>query len=190
MSFSALLIIFFIVLLIWTSSINLSTTATTTILPVYAQQTVAALPNTIAIKITSPTTGTSVPIGGQKQLEISGTSTDDALADCQVSVIVNNVKPYQAAIANGSSGINDYSGWKFLLNPSYASIKEGPNNKITSKIVCPPNKLTKWYSVNVTGVAVAAQPLSSSGGGFITPSQKLVQGYANNTTAITNTLKN
>jgi hypothetical protein len=120
MSFSALLIIFFIVLLIWTSSINLSTTATatTTIFPVYAQQTVAALPNTIAIKITSPTTGTSVPIGGQKQLEISGTSTDDTLADCQVSVIVNNVKPYQAAIANGSSGINDYSGWKFLLNSS------------------------------------------------------------------------
>jgi hypothetical protein len=190
MSFSALLIIFFIVLLIWTSSINLSTTASTTIFSVYAQQTAAALPNTIAIKITSPTTGTSVPIGGQKQLEISGTSTDDALADCQVSVIVNNVKPYQAAIANGSSGINDYSGWKFLLNPSYASIKEGPNNKITSKIVCPPNNLTKWYSVNVTGVAVAAQPLSSSGGGFITPSQKLVQGYANNTTAITNTLFN
>ncbi|HEY9387518.1 MAG TPA: hypothetical protein VIP70_10795 [Nitrososphaeraceae archaeon] len=172
------------------SSINLSTTAITTIFPVYAQQTVAALPNTIAIKITSPTTGTSVPIGGQKQLEISGTSTDDALADCEVSVIVNNVKPYQAAIANGSSGINDYSGWKFLLNSSYASIKEGPNNKITSKIVCTPNNLTKWYSVNVTGVAVAAQPVSSSGGSFISPSQKLVQGYANNTTAITNALFN
>jgi REJ domain len=44
--------------------------------------------------------------------------------------------------------------------------------------------------VNVTGVAVAAQPVSSSGGGFISPSQKLVQGYANNTTAITNALFN
>jgi hypothetical protein len=40
---------------------------------------------------------------------------------------------------------------EFLLNSSYASINEGPNNKITSKIICPPN-LTKWYSVNVTGI--------------------------------------
>ena len=41
--------------------------------------------------------------------------------------------------------------WSFLLNSSYTSIKEGSSNKITAKLECPPN-LTKWYSVNVTGM--------------------------------------
>jgi PKD domain len=107
----------------------------------------------IGVKITSPSTGSSISIGGKQgpQLEISGTSTDNSNTDCQVSVIVNGIKPYQLVSANGIGGINDFSSWSFLLNSSYASIDEGPNNKITSKIVCPPN-LTKWYSVNVTGI--------------------------------------
>ena len=60
------------------SSINLSisatttTTITTTVSPVSGQQAVAALPNAISIKITSPATDSSFPIEGQKQLEISG----------------------------------------------------------------------------------------------------------------------
>src|SRR5918999_5323201 len=199
MSLSALLILF-VILLIWTSGIGLTTTTTTTIFPVYAQLAVAAPPsNGPGVKITSPTTGSNITVGGQEQLQISGMSTDDAVADCQVSVIVNNVKPYQPVVANSTSGINDYSAWKFLLNSSYVSIKEGPNNKITSKIVCPPNNLTKWYSVNVTGVVVAPPPLPplqppqplSSSGVPITPSQKLVQGSANTTTtSTTNTLFN
>jgi hypothetical protein len=107
----------------------------------------------IGVKITSPSTGSSVTIGTKQgpQLEVSGTSTDNSNTDCQVSVIVNGIKPYQLVSANGSGGIDDFSSWNFLLNSSYASIDEGPNNKITSKIVCPPN-LTKWYSVNVTGI--------------------------------------
>jgi hypothetical protein len=74
---------------------------------------------------------------------------------------VNNVKPYQPASATGPAGTNDYSSWNFLLNSSYASIKEGPNNKITSKLECSPN-LTKWYSVNVTGIPSTKTTLSSS----------------------------
>ena len=128
-------------------------------LPVHAQQqTEISMPSPpptqgIGVKITSPSTGSSIPIGGKQgpQLEISGTSSDNSNTDCDVSVIVNGIKPYQQVNANGSGGINDFSSWIFLLNSSYASIDEGPNNKITSKIVCPPN-LTKWYSVNVTGI--------------------------------------
>ena len=107
----------------------------------------------IGVKITSPSTGSSISIGEKQgpQLEVSGTSTDNSNTDCQVSVIVNGMKPYQLVSANGSGGINDFSSWNFLLNSSYASMNEGPNNKITSKIVCPPNS-TKWYSVNVTGI--------------------------------------
>lgn len=129
---------------------------------IYAQQTgtPSTPPQGVGVRITSPAIGSSVPIGEeQDSLEVSGTSTDDSITDCQVSVIVNNIKPYQPVVANGTSGINDYSQWNFLLNSSYASIKEGPNNKITSKIVCPPN-LTKWYSVNVTGVLSNASILN------------------------------
>ncbi len=111
-------------------------------------------------KVTS-SAGSSVPIGQKQgpQLEVSGTSTDNSITDCQVSVIVNNVKPYQQVRANGSGGVNDFSSWNFLLNSSYTTIKEGPNNKITSKIICHPN-LTKWYSVNVTGVLSNASILN------------------------------
>jgi hypothetical protein len=122
--------------------------------------------NPIGVKITSPNSGQQVPI--DSVLSVRGTSTDTSSTNCQASVIVNNIKPYKPAIP---TGINDYSTWDFLLNSSYTSIKEGPNNKITAKLVCPSN-LTKWYSVNVTGISSAtantnntlsspSQPISS-----------------------------
>jgi hypothetical protein len=143
----------------------LSDKSTFLIPPVYAQQTRSSSsplpPQEIGVKITSPSDGSSVPIGQKQgpQLEVSGTSIDNSITDCQVSIIVNNVKPYQQVRANGSGGMNDFSSWNFLLNSSYTTIKEGPNNKITSKIICHP-KLTKWYSVNVTGVLSNASILN------------------------------
>ena len=104
------------------------------------------------VKITSIEDGDSVPVLGN--LTISGTSSDDASSPCQVSVIANDVKPYQPAIATGSGGPADYSDWEFTITSNYTSIKEG-ENEITSKVVCPGNgaELTKWYGVNVTGVS-------------------------------------
>jgi hypothetical protein len=113
----------------------------------------AQVGNAIGVKITSPTKGQQVASG--QHLGVSGTSTDNSTSDCKVSVIVNGIRPYQPAAAYGTDGINDYSTWNFILNSSYASIKEGPNNKITSKLECTPN-LTKWYSVNVTGIATTS----------------------------------
>ena len=75
---------------------------------IYAQQTGTPSPSPptqgIGVKITSPAIGSSVPIGEEEdsQLDISGTSTDDSITDCQVSVIVNNKKPYQPVVANGT----------------------------------------------------------------------------------------
>jgi K319-like protein len=115
----------------------------------YAQQLSS---NTIGVKITSPIKDQRVPVG---RLTISGTSTHNTTSDCQVSVIVNNVKPYQNATATGSGGNNDYSKWNFMLSPQYTMIKEG-TNKITSKLVCADNpNLKKFYSVNITGVAAS-----------------------------------
>lgn len=151
--------------------ISLICTAATTfiiIFPLYAQEETVLSPQSIGVKITSPATGQEVSVinnnssnNNNNNLTISGTSTDDALTDCQVSVIVNNVKPYQSTVANSSGEKDDYSRWTFLLDSSYASINEGPNNKITAKILCPPN-LTKWYSVNVTGVSAPPLPSSDS----------------------------
>jgi hypothetical protein len=162
------------------------------IFPLYAQEETVVSPQSIGVKITSPATGQEVSVinnnsSNNNNLTISGTSTDDALTDCQVSVIVNNVKPYQPTVANSSGGKDDYSRWNFLLNSSYASINEGPNNKITAKILCPPN-LTKWYSVNITGVTAP----SSSSDSFTVPLQQLVQDSSANITSTTagNTLYN
>lgn len=125
-----------------------------------AQQTAlpAAPPPEIGVKITSPTTGQSVPVGDDQLLRIAGTSTDNSISNCKVAVIVNGVKPYQPVTANGSGGTNDYSTWNYLLNSSYTSLRDSLDNKITSKLVCGPN-LTKWYSVNVTGISLNATML-------------------------------
>ena len=113
------------------------------------------------VKITSIEDGDSVPVLGN--LTISGTSSDDASSACQVSVIANDVKPYQPAIATGNGGPADYSDWKFTITSNYTSIKEG-ENEITSKVVCPGNgaELTKWYGVNVTGVSGTASVNANS----------------------------
>jgi len=147
-------------------------------------------PNTntssLGVKITSPAKGQQVPIGG---LTISGTSTDDPVDNCQVSIILNGVKPYQETNATGPGSepgkATDYSTWKYTFTPSYAVIKEGVN-KITSKISCTPSKptsvasLAKWYSVNVTGVAntkmlqqgQASLPSNTTTAATIAPIQK------------------
>jgi cytoskeletal protein RodZ len=102
------------------------------------------------IKITSPTRGQQVPVG--KDLTISGTSIDNATSNCQVSVIVNNVKPYQNATATGTGGAADYSKWNFALTSKYTTIKPD-QNRITAKYECANNPASKGFSsVNVTGV--------------------------------------
>jgi hypothetical protein len=106
------------------------------------------------IKITSPTRGQQVPAG--KDLAVSGTSIDNATAKCEVSVIVNNVKPYQPAISTvgpgRTGGAADYSKWKFDITSKYTTIKPG-ENRIVAKFECEDNPTSKGFSsVNVTGV--------------------------------------
>ena len=102
------------------------------------------------IKITSPTRGQQLPVG--KDLTISGTSIANATSNCQVSVIVNNVKPYQNATAAGTGGAADYSKWNFALTSKYTTVKPG-DNRITAKYECANNPASKGFSsVNVTGV--------------------------------------
>jgi hypothetical protein len=129
----------------------------------YAQNRTAAVNGTSSassqqriskVKITSPTRGQQVPIG--KDLTVSGTSIDNATAKCEVSVIVNNVKPYQPAISTvgpgRTGGAADYSKWKFDITSKYTTIKPG-ENKITSRFECEDNSASKGFSsVNVTGV--------------------------------------
>jgi hypothetical protein len=108
---------------------------------------------TIGVNITSPERGKTIPISSN--LTISGKSTDSPAADdCNIAVIVNAIRPYQPATANGSTGgPDDYSEWFFVLNPNYTSLNEGVN-EITAKLSCLPSNMTKWYSVNVTGVTL------------------------------------
>jgi hypothetical protein len=105
--------------------------------------------NMSKVKFTSPTRGQQLPV--EKDLTISGTSIDNATSNCQVSVIVNNVKPYQNTTATGHGGAADYSKWNFVLTSKYATIKPG-ENRITAKYECGDNPASKSFSsVNVTG---------------------------------------
>jgi hypothetical protein len=103
------------------------------------------------VKITSHVSGQRVPTG---ELTISGTSTDNPNIECQVYTDLNDIKPMQKVKATGPGGNNDYSKWTYTYNSAYHLIQNGTNN-LTSKISCvdtPTSNLTKWNSVNVTGV--------------------------------------
>ena len=111
-----------------------------------------------AVKITSPTKHQQVPI--DKNLIITGTSRYQGFLDnpatlhCQVSIIVNGVKPYHTATATGPGGTADYSKWEFLLSSNYTTIEQGPNNRITAKYTCSSHdhNMESFNSVNITGV--------------------------------------
>jgi hypothetical protein len=113
----------------------------------------------MGVKILSPSKDDNITIvNNSNDFEIYGTSTDNTNTDCKVSIILNNVKPYQEAIPTGRAGEGDYSAWSFSLNPNYnAAIKEG-SNKLTAKQTCTnPNKfassdLAKYYSVFFNGI--------------------------------------
>jgi hypothetical protein len=95
------------------------------------------------IKIVKPLTGSKATI--EADVEVSGESSDTTQKDCQVSVIVNNVKPYQSASVVNS----DFAKWRFNLHDNYTKLNEG-ENKITAKLSCSIPQATRWYSVFVT----------------------------------------
>ena len=103
---------------------------------------------TETIKIVKPVTTQNV--SSQDELIISGQSSDNNSKNCSVSVIVNDVKPYQNAVAKGSGGAADFSEWEFVLHNNYTHINAG-ENKITSKLFCE-SASPRWYSVFVNGV--------------------------------------
>ena len=120
-----------------------------------------ALPHGMTLKIVSPAKGQRLQVGSN--LTVTGTSSDNSTSNCQVSLMLNDLKPYQKTTptGNGSHAGNDYSTWRYVMNNSkYGSVKEGIN-KITSKLTCADvnhsgatnSALTKWYSVNITGIA-------------------------------------
>lgn len=132
-------------------------------------QTLSSAPT---VKITHPTPDQQISTNNGT-LRISGISSDNSTSNCEISIIANNVKPYQRTVPNKD---NDYSSWSFTLNSSYTPIKEG-QNKLTSKISCLaiPANATKWYSVNFTGVFKD-----------ITTSDNQSQDVSNNTNMIIN----
>jgi PKD domain len=124
---------------------------------VYSNSAHAQLAKTVGIKITSPVRGQQIPVG-IKNLQISGTASYNSTMKCQVSLIVDDVRPYQKAAA-GHKG--DYSSWNYTLTPQYTNIKQGMN-KLTAKLSCHDNSmnLTKFYSTNITGVASSSKQAS------------------------------
>ena len=103
----------------------------------------------ITVIITSPNKAQQVPIS--KNLIISGISSANRTNNCEVSVIINNIKPYQKANATGHNGSNDYSTWVYHLSFPYPPIKLG-ENKITAKITCAGSDHARFNTVNITGV--------------------------------------
>jgi hypothetical protein len=116
---------------------------------------VRLLPPSLGVKVASPISDEQVSLENSN-LRVVGTSTDNINTDCQVSIILNDIKPYQNVLPTGPGGKGDYSLWGFLLTSDYNStVKEGPN-KLTAKLTCSnPNSaasdLATHYSVFFRG---------------------------------------
>ena len=112
----------------------------------------SSLPSSpISIKIVHPDYGQITNV--KNKLEISGESRYNPSYTCQVSVIINDVKPYQKTTPTGDGIQNDYSTWKYTINPDYTTIRNG-DNRITARLICTDDMgqdVRKWYSVNVIG---------------------------------------
>jgi len=145
-------------------------------------------PKLHAVKIISPTKGQQIP--ASKDLTISGTSIDNATSNCQVSMNVNRVKPYQPTTAAGTGGANDYSKWNFLLTSNYTTIKPGPDNRITAKYTCTDNPAMvspTYSSVNVTGVMDSTSTTTTPAANVLLQQQKQqTMTTSNNATIINN----
>src|SRR5690348_3366200 len=129
-----------------------------------------------AVKITSPIRGQQVP-SGNNSLTISGTSIANATSHCQISVLVNDVWPYQPATHTGPGGASDYSQWIFVLNSKYTTIKPGLDNKITARYTCRDNPAAiSFYSVNITGVGTTTTPVVGAARHAIGPSSTIYTG--------------
>ncbi|CAN5421382.1 hypothetical protein BH18THE2_BH18THE2_06590 [soil metagenome] len=135
-----------------------------------SSNTIGLLPPIMGVKIASPAANEQVSIGQNNDMKVIGTSTDSINTDCQVSVILNDVKPYQNVIPTGPNGENDYSTWSYSLTPEYnATIKEG-TNKINSKLSCgnPSNNtnsssdLATQYNVFFKASTSASKPTSNN----------------------------
>jgi hypothetical protein len=108
------------------------------------------------VEIVSPSKSEQVLVGTALLISgISAGNTNAVSINCQVSVIVNGIKPYQRATATGLKGSDDYSKWNFTLIPKYTSIKQG-QNKITAKYSCANSPSSFYSSVNVTGVTTVS----------------------------------
>jgi hypothetical protein len=106
-------------------------------------------PTTLGVKITTPTNEQQIFFNNNSDLQLKGTSTDNADKDCQVSVIANDIMPYQNVTATGREGNNDYSIWTYSLSPPL--LKEG-SNKVTARISCAnPNTATSNLSTDSPG---------------------------------------
>ena len=124
------------------------------------------------VKITSPSKGQKVQINNDKGFIVTGVSIDNTTSDCQVSVILNNIKPYQKAKGTGPSGLNDYSNWTFTPTSVHSLVKEG-SNKITAKFSCNGNpNLLSYYSVNVTAIGSSSTISNTSTTSPSTSTQK------------------
>ncbi|MDW0249810.1 MAG: hypothetical protein QN702_09340 [Nitrososphaeraceae archaeon] len=115
----------------------------------------------ISIGIKSPLPGQEVPVG---ELTIFGTSSDNSTSNCQVYVDWNNLKPYQLVTPTGVNDSSDFSTWNFTYTSKYHLIQGGPN-ELTSKIICLVSPagptVSKWSSINVTGISSANQSASA-----------------------------
>jgi hypothetical protein len=143
--------------------------------PIHAlpeQQQTTSIHGPLAVKITEPMKGQQLNVG--KNLTVLGISNYSATSNCGVLVIVDGIKPYQKTIPIGQAGGNNYSRWSYTLTPPYnGTIREGIN-RITAKLLCQaiPENLTKFYSINVTGV------------NQIVPNQQHLAIKSNNTTVV------
>ena len=89
--------------------------------------------NLTEVEIISPKNGESVYLSSD--LTITGTSSDTVDINCTILTSINNIQPFQNALAIGSQGEQDFSKWNSTFFNASNLLRPG-NNTITAVIAC------------------------------------------------------
>ncbi len=97
------------------------------------------------VKITYPYKNDTIAI--KDKMTVEGVSNYAPEMDCNISLIINNKKPYTEVQPKGNNGSSDFTKWDFVIGDDKKYNLINGTNKITAKNYCIKSKSSVFNSI-------------------------------------------
>jgi len=97
------------------------------------------------VKITYPYKNDTIAI--KDKMTVEGVSNYTPNMDCNVSLIINNKKPYSVVNPKGNNGSSDFTKWDFVIDDDKKNNLVNGTNKITAKNYCLKSRSSVFNSI-------------------------------------------